>query len=163
MEKRITSRYIDPTDKLLHEDSQRSATERRFGFTILAIDCLLIETFQAFIEGKLDTTSVSGLMFENFLTKRQSFKVHFTKAIAEQFYKEFRCGILHQAEIQGTSLVWSVGALVWFQQGTMIVNRSEFHSLLKHEFGAYLGELRDLNNSQLRQNFRKKMDHVSRK
>jgi hypothetical protein len=49
LQQRVTARYIDPADRLLQNDSSKPATKRRFGFTILALDCLLVETLQAFI------------------------------------------------------------------------------------------------------------------
>ena len=162
LHKRIKSRYLDPADILLNEDSQRAARERRFGFTILAIDCLLIETLQAFVEGREDTRRKSEQMFRNFLTGRASFKAHFSQSTAKQFYEDFRCGILHQAEIQGKSRVWSVGSLARVENGAMIVNRTEFHSRLKQEFQLYLADLRNPTNRQLRKNFRKKMSHIAR-
>lgn len=62
---------------------------------------------------------------------------------AERFYEEFRCGILHQAEIGGDTKVWSVGALLQDKGRRIIVNRNKFHNLLKAEFQGYLAELRE--------------------
>jgi hypothetical protein len=44
----------------------------------------------------------------------------------------------------------------------IIVNRNKFHDLLKAEFQGYLIELRDPAQAELRDNFRKKMDFISR-
>jgi hypothetical protein len=58
---RIEGRYLDPADMLIAaEEEIRPAKNRRFGFTVLAIDCLLIETFQAFIEGLENTNGNSN-------------------------------------------------------------------------------------------------------
>ncbi len=35
---RLSARYIEPVDKLIEAEDEFKATERRFGFTILAID-----------------------------------------------------------------------------------------------------------------------------
>jgi hypothetical protein len=82
------------------------------GFAILALDCLLIESLQQFKTG-VDTTpnGKGGEYFEAFLTS-PGFDKHFDKAKARKFYKEFRCGILHQAEIKNNSTVLRYGALV---------------------------------------------------
>jgi hypothetical protein len=159
---RIYGRYFDPADQLILAEQSKAAYERRFGFAIVAIDCLLIETLGAFIQGLETTDGKSKATFCEFLTTRQRFRGVFTKRLAAQFYKQFRCGILHQAEVGGSSKVWSVGDLVRETDGNLIVNRNELHENLKAEFEDYLVELSDPVNSVLRQDFRKKMDFVCR-
>jgi hypothetical protein len=160
---RIRERYIEPVDFLMAAEETKPATERRFGFTVLAIDCLLVETLGAFIEGREETDGESKRIFRTFLTTRKQFASDFaTDDIANQFYKQFRCGILHQAEIGGDSKVWSVGPLLRVNGNAIIVNRNKFHDCLKEEFQTYLAELRDPKNSTPRSNFRKKMDFISR-
>jgi len=124
LDARITGRYLDPADKLIAADEPINPPQnRRFGFTIIAIDCLLIETFQSFIEGRESTRGQSRRMFKSFLTTRPSFARYFKDALADQFYNEFRCGILHQAEVLGDSIIWSVGPLLRVDGSKMVVNR----------------------------------------
>jgi len=78
-EERIKSRYIEPADLLVENDSKRNPIDRRYGFSIMAIDCLLIETIQSFKEGRTDTKRVSKTVFVNFLTQSHEFKKHFMK------------------------------------------------------------------------------------
>ena len=159
---RIHERFIEPIDYLIAAEEPKSAIERRFGFAVLAIDCLLVETLGAFIDGLEDTDRKSGPTFCKFLTTRPLFSAYFTENLANRFYKEFRCGILHQAEVGGESKVWSVGPLVQVVDDRIIVNRNKFHEQLKAEFENYLAELRDPKNADLRKNFCKKMDFISR-
>jgi len=159
---RIRERYLAPADFLVTAEKETRATERRFGFAVLAIDCLLVETLGAFLEGLEESTNRSKEIFCQFLTSRPRFKVAFSQALAEKFYKEFRCGVLHQADVGGTSKVWSVGPLVRTEGESIIVNRNEFHTCLSFEFTAYLDELRNKSNVQLRSNFRKKMNFIAR-
>lgn len=159
---RIYGRYFDPTDHLMLAEESKPAHERRFGFAIVAIDCLLIETFGAFLEGLETTDRISEATFCKFLTTRQQFSSIFTESLAKQFYKQFRCGILHQAEVGGGSKVWSVGSLVRESNGSLTINRNELHKKLKAAFEDYLTELSDPLNTVLRQNFRKKMDFICR-
>jgi hypothetical protein len=126
------------------------------------VDCLLIETLGAFLDGLDDTEWKSKATFCKFLTTRPLFAGDFTEDLAERFYKEFRCGILHQAEIGGDSKVWSVGPLVRDNGGKLIVNRNKLHERLKTEFQHYLAELRNPANVDLRAKFRAKMDFISR-
>ena len=162
LEARIKGRYLDPADMLIAADRQELPKNRRFGFTVLAVDCLLIETFQAFIEGRKETRNLSKKMFKAFLTTRPAFSSYFDQQLAERFYYDFRCGILHQAEIPADSVVWSVGLLVRVDGQKMTVNRTKFHDALKKEFDAYLKDLADSLQLQLRENFRKKMNHICR-
>lgn len=135
---RIKSRYLEPIDLLIENDSKRTPTDRKYGFTILAIDCLLIETLQAFREGSTDTKSKSKKMFINFLTQRKSFRKYFNSDEAEDFYDDFRCGILHQAEVMGDSLLWSVGMVKGKKfDGTPYINRTKIHEYIGEEVGLY--------------------------
>lgn len=161
---RIHSRYLEPVDLLIKSDKMRSPVERRYGFSIMAIDCILIETLQSFRDGLTDTKNRSKEMFKKFLTEREGFREHFDTAQAERFFYDFRCGILHQAEIMGPSLLWSVGLLKGEKaDGTPYINRTKVHEILKFEVKQYSNELRDPANSKLRKNFRTKMDFITRK
>ena len=160
---RIESRYLEPVDLLIKSDEKRAPINRKYGFSILAIDCLLIETLQAFREGLTDTKGKSKRIFINFLTQRENFKKHFTKSDAIKFYEDFRCGILHQAEVMGDSLLWSVGMVYGKRgDGTPYINRTKIHELIKKEIKLYCDELKDENNSDLRKKFKRKMDFIAR-
>jgi len=162
---RIQDRYLEPVDLLIKADESRSSImERRYGFSIMAIDCLLIETLQSFRDGLKDTKHKSREMFKKYLTERKGFRDHFDEEQANSFFDNFRCGILHQAEIMGPSLLWSVGPLKGEKaDGTPHINRTIFHEILKEEFKRYCDELKDPANSELRKNFRFKMDFIVRK
>jgi hypothetical protein len=122
-----------------------------------------VETLGAFIEGFEDTLGKSQKTFCTFLRTRKQFAADFTTDdLAEKFYEQFRCGILHQAESGGESKVWSIGPLLRVEGNAITVNRNKFHDCLKAEFQTYLGELRDPRNFVLRGNFRGKMNFISR-
>jgi hypothetical protein len=162
LKSRISERYIAPGDFLVAAEKETPAIRRRFGFAVLAIDCLLVETLGAFLDGLEETTGRSKDVFCKFLTSRPQFRRDFPQSMAEQFYREFRCGVLHQAEVGGSSKVWSIGPIVQKHGDSVIVNRNEFHQRLKSDFTEYLQELRDPINAQLRSNFRTKMDFIAR-
>src|SRR5438067_3408767 len=160
---RIRDRYLGPIDFLIQSEEAKPAAQRPFGFTVLAIDCLLVETLEAFIEGLEDTDGQSKKVFRRFLRTRKQFAAEFTSDdIANRFYEQFRCGILHQAETGGDSKVWSVGPLLRVEGNAITVNRNKFHDCLKTEFQTYLSELRDPQNSTLRGNLLKKMNFIRR-
>src|SRR6185312_8484524 len=141
LESRIHDRYINPMDFLIASEANKSASDRRFGFTVLAIDCLLVETLGAFIEGFEKTDGKSKKTFCTFLRTRKQFASEFTTDdVANKFYEQFRCGILHQAEIGGEGKVWSVGPLLRVDGNAITINRNKFHDCLKAEFQTYLSE-----------------------
>lgn len=159
-DKRIRARYLEPVEVLIELDAKRAVHLRVFGFTILAIDCLLVETLQAFRLGLKDTRDRSGDMFRRFLTERPRFREHFDKKSARRFYEDVRCGILHQAEVRRGWRVWSVGRLLAPTDGGFTINRTKFHECLVGEFEDYKAEVRSAGSPELRQHLRKKMDHI---
>jgi hypothetical protein len=163
-ELRIRSRYLEPVDLLVEEDQKRKPTKRRYGFTVLAIDCLLMETLQAFKEGLENTVGISNRTFKNYLLESPNFSQYFKDDTeAESFYKDFRCGILHQAEIMGPSRLWSVGDLKGHTGEFPYINRTKIHECLKNDIEQYINDLKDQRNTELRMNFVTKMNFIARK
>jgi hypothetical protein len=112
---RLTSRYLKPLDIL-----QKNGTLRGEGFSIVAIQCSLIEYLESTLQGKSyryrrngdpplqqHEYSNSGSMFEAFLTTRTPFNTEFTPQLAHDFYASVRCGVLHEAR---TKNGWTIRA-----------------------------------------------------
>jgi hypothetical protein len=161
LEQRLRGRFTDVVEFLIADDETRAPADRRFGFAILALDCLVAETLEAFRQGLVDTRNKSKDLCVTFLSQRPAFKSFFDEALAKRFYYEFRCGIVHNAQVLGSGLVWSVGPLVRQDADRITVNRTAFHEALMREFAAYLNELREPSQSALRQHFRTKMNFVA--
>ena len=159
---RIFERYIEPVDLLISHENDKHYSERRFGFTIIAIDCLLIETLQSFISGRRNTKRGEGSkVFTEFLTQNPNLGEFFSEEQAARFYREYRNGILHQAQTKNGALIWSEWDVVSEIDGQMIINRTEFHRLIKQDFEHYLGRLALPGESRLRKNFVDKMNFVA--
>src|SRR5688500_4751905 len=77
LDQRLKDRYIEPIEVLQAAEQMKSPGEKKFGFTILAIDCFLIETIQSFYEGETDSKNKSTRLFTSFLKERDNFKNHF--------------------------------------------------------------------------------------
>lgn len=136
------------------------------GFVVMALDCLLIETLEQFYRGVPDSVGGSQLFFTHFFERSDVLKNEFTVDQRKLFYEQFRCGILHQDEIKGDSLVRKVGPLVRDNSGNGItINREKFHEILVCEFNNYTKILRGQNPVcvDLRLKFRAKMDYICRK
>lgn len=152
LDDRIKGRFLRMVERIQGEDFS--------GFSVLALDCLLIETLQQFKEGTKKTPRGKGKeYFEKFLTQT-SFGRYFNTATAGLYYEHFRCGILHQAEIKKGSKVWKIGPLVNETHGGITVNYKKFHKELRKVFATYLADLRRGATPTLRENFKNKMDSI---
>lgn len=160
LEDRIRGRFLDMIGRI---ESAKFA-----GFAILALDCLLAETLQQFRDGLPESPSGRGAneaFFVRFL-RTSRFRQFFDKHMASMFYKQIRCGILHQAEVKENSRVVteSDAPLVGLTDDGrgLVVNRRLFHQELVACFDDYVKDLRRTSNHRLRQKFKTKMDHISR-
>jgi hypothetical protein len=151
---RLKGRFLNFGDKCLKDDFS--------GFVVLAIDCLLVETIQQFIEGETDGRNKSERCFKRFL-KRPRFRSDFTnRKTREIFYRDIRCGLLHQAQAKNKWLVRRKQATMLQKIGTdgYIIDVDRFHAALKDSLEDYLTELLKPESKELRDNLWKKMDHI---
>lgn len=152
---RIEGRYFNQIALLAHDINAN-------GFTIMALNCLLIETLFQFRDGKEETPRPNSKTYPAFLL--QEFSSAFTdQQVAESFYSNIRCGILHSAQTKNESrLSDREDVIVTFDGETLVVSVKGITSMLKTYFERYLQKLSDPNESTLRTNFIKKMKFVCR-
>ena len=133
---RLKSRHLDHIDVLL--------TRKTSGFAVLSLDCTLVETLQQYRLGSRKTPRGKGKeYFVEFLTAT-AFSQHFQKDSAEIFYTEIRCGLLHQAEAEGSSRIKrGERPLVEYtaDHKSVVINVHRFHALLKEVISSYEQEL----------------------
>lgn len=137
------------------------ALPTRSGFAILALGCLLIDTIQAFREGRVSTgESSSARSFKTFLRAR-SFRA-FSSADREHFYSYVRNALLHNGE---TREDWKVridsGSLLTKhpQAGTCVINRRLFHAGVLREFRSLCYEIK-AGPVETRTKFLRRMDAI---
>ncbi|NPD85145.1 hypothetical protein HNS38_10265 [Lentimicrobium sp. L6] len=160
---RFEPRYLEPIRLLIQTDAKLPVRERKFGFTIMAISCLLIEALYSFRNGIVDNRNNGKPTFVDFLTKSDSFKPYFDIDSAEIFYDHIRNGILHQAETKEKTLIRDVGPLVRKINDSISINRTAFFEQLENEFHIYVDGLSNPVNIVLRTHFKTKMDHICKK
>jgi hypothetical protein len=110
---RLRSRYIGPIRAL--RDGGKLEGE---GFTIVSIQCALLEFLAALRAGKKfrhenptpphEYKNSSGL-FCDFLQMTDPFCKLFTKSQAKDFYANVRCGLLHEARTKNNWIIWASG------------------------------------------------------
>ncbi|WP_343319985.1 hypothetical protein [Sphingobacterium multivorum] len=162
----MNGRYFDQIAVLEKPGASNSNTFS--GFAIMAIDCMIIETLQQFYHG-IDKTpqSQSIRSFHNFFRRSPKLNSFFTNYPKSKiFYKQIRCGLLHQAQTKNRSVIHirKEPVLAWiddtdFNQGISI-QRKHFHQEILSVFKKYCSDLRNPNEIGLRAKFRTKMGFI---
>lgn len=158
---RLRCRFVEPADVLIAQEIGH--VRGTFGFAILAIDCLLVETLQRFREGRIEKGE-NGRLIRTFLCDR--LRAYFGTdagkgSLSDKFYERCRCGIHHSGQTDGDFRVLRSGPLIQVKENDVVtVNRTIFHEALKKEFDAYLAELSDGKEGALRRNFKRNMDAI---
>lgn len=175
---RFNERYFS-TIHYLSSDFEGKSKDKieQHGFAIMAINCLLIDTFYQFEYG-LETSGE-----HNPITKDKGVGRHYTdflrnsipcfdgappsgnRDLAELFYEEIRCGILHSAQTKGCSLLTCDGdaPISYCERNGDVgikVNVGLFSDVLERYFNNdYVRRIKD-ENAINRENFIKKMKFV---
>jgi hypothetical protein len=163
---RLKRRYLDPIAVL-----QENGTLSGEGFSIMAIQCSLIEFLESTRQGKsyrrptkaqpLDQYeySTSGDVFAAFLYQRQPFSNTFTEASAEDFYVNVRCPLLHEARTKGGWRIWADGpSSVVADTTEKKVFRNNFQTALFQYMNDFEAELVD--SKELQDAFVRKFDSL---
>jgi len=151
--KRFSERYIEPFEAI--EDKK----EKKNGFSLMAIACLMIEALESFWQGLPDTQYKSKKMFKDFFS--HCFELKDFIGLEEQFYENIRCGILHQAETRAGWKISRERNIPLLDKERRIINATKFQTKLKSYLERYKKELetQDLSSS-IWKNFKKKMKTV---
>ncbi|ABR60067.1 hypothetical protein GOD90_16820 [Sinorhizobium medicae] len=159
---RLRSRYIDPITAV--RDGSKWTGE---GFTIVSIQCALIEFLAALRQGKKfrhenpvppHEYKNSRDLFCDFLRRIDPFDKLFTKAKAKDFYANVRCGLLHEARTKGDWIIWASGIPAVDCQ-RKIVYRDSFQDVIEryiHDYGLAL-----LKEIPLQEAFIRKFDDLA--
>ena len=163
---RLALRYLDPI-KLLQENG----TFRGEGFTIVSVQCALIEFLAALKVGKSykflkkgetlgqhEYTS-SNALFCDFLFREEPFKEWFSDISASRdFYQNVRCALLHEARTKNGWKIWASGSIA-VDANKKIVRRDALQTAINVYLAAYGSLLTRDQNVQAA--FIRKFDHLS--
>ena len=105
--RRVESRFLNPINAILKMHPEKGRGE---GFSVVALQCILIEFFEAFYQGRkyacketkdLETNEYnkSRDLFISFLETHPPFSNFFTSSNnwANYYFEDVRCGLLHEA------------------------------------------------------------------
>ncbi|OED49338.1 hypothetical protein AB838_07470 [Rhodobacteraceae bacterium (ex Bugula neritina AB1)] len=162
---RLGLRYLEPISLL-----QREGSFQGEGFSIVTIQCALIEFLEATRQGKnyrfVQNASQlgeheynrSGALFSYFLSRNSPFSDYFDDESATEFYKSVRCGLLHEASTKNGWKIWASGTKpVNIKNRTMF--RDAFQRALLEYIENYGREL--LTDANLQAAFIRKFDHLA--
>jgi len=162
---RLEQRYLHPIKVL-----QKYGTWKGEGFSILALQCTLVEflesTFQGmnyrFVSRRSPDSheySQSSDIFVSFLCNRSPFTQEFNEKLAREFYRSVRCGLLHEAR---TKDGWKVQAKSTDRKivngEKRIIYRNNFQKGLDEVIGWYGKTLPK--DAKLQEGFIRKFDNL---
>jgi hypothetical protein len=137
------------------------------GFAILALDCLLIETVQAFRNGKnAKNNGESRKTHVAFLTTAPKFQPFFSEKLAQDFFTNVRNGLLHDGETRKGWLIKSnpkYSLLDPQAGGFIVINRRKFHAALVAEADSYVKELHTQSQNARRMNLVSAFDDLCKR
>lgn len=163
LDDRITERFLKPAQYLIN--APLDGYQPTFGFAILALDFLVMETIQGFRKGVPNHKGKSEKLIVGFLKKWNAFTQCVPagtdfKEKAERLYVGGRCA-LHHSGTTDRLTVGVTGEMITFNEDqTLRINRTKFHEQLVEEFKRYLLELRNPDSVDLRQKFKRKMNSI---
>jgi hypothetical protein len=153
VEDRIKGRWLDAADQLQREPHSG------FGFAILALDCIVLESLWGFMNGKPTPLGQGEQVYRDILTGPH---FEFTKAQSDGFLAQVRHGIMHDAETRRHWLIEKTipaEAILRRNKGGYILNRTKFHEALNATFVEWIANLRH-GHVALRANMRRRMDQI---
>ena len=182
---RLKTKFFDPIENIINKNDFKGE-----GFTILTVQCALIEALASFRTGQIFNHrkrnsspsyeyKESGKIFVDFLLSASIFEDNFyTKSAnepinkdtpfnAELFYKEVRCGLMHEAKTKGK---WIINAnsnhsredkiFLVDREGKNSILRTVLHFRLLEYINGYCEELKRIESNNLRKHFARKLDHL---
>ena len=164
-ESRLNERYIRPAEEI-----QNSLPVKGEGFSITAILCSLIEALETFYSGKCYKYETprnnneygngkSKSLFVNFLTSKQPFSNIFNENLADDFFKNVRCALLHEAMTRNGWVIRIDNDVLVEQKGSnKILNRFYFLDSIKQYIKIYRSEV--LANKERKNAFIRKMNCI---
>lgn len=176
---RIDGRYFKQIEIMDLNPDRKIGTYA--GFSIMSIVCLLIETLEQFWNGNIETSrnnnnangliSNDSLAFHSFFQRNKILSSFFdSKEKANIFYLKIRCGLLHQGQTKGKSLIHirsNEPILSWLNPNNIedgiSINRRKFVKEVKKVYEDYIEHIENANLNERKRIFKRKMDYIVNK
>lgn len=182
---RLKTKYLNPIDNLLSLKNKQGE-----GFSIVTVQCVLIEKLAAFKSGKIFNSRYneskdppyqykdSRNLFTDFLLRERIFENHFYKIVdknkelnkpfcADDFYTNVRCALIHEGK---TRKNWTINLKprkdyndkLFIREigGKKKIYRTFLQIAIRKYLRDYIEELRESKNDDIRRSFARKMDNI---
>lgn len=123
------------------------------GFVILQIAVSYIEGNQQFREGESSKNKSEEFFIKGM--RRIFEKEDVPRSIISHFYKQVRCGLFHNGMTGKKVFLSSAFRAVAIRNSAIYINPHIFLDEIKKDFSSYIGDLKNVNNNELRENFEK--------
>lgn len=147
LQQRLHLRYLRPIELLQANDKKLGE-----GFSMVALQCTLIEflaayrTGKAYVHGAKETDQVYSdcqKIFWKFLRDQAPFSAVFSGRVAKDFYASVRCGLLHEARTKND---WRIkastnGKALPIEAEKKFVYRNDFQDAIKAYIARYREEV----------------------
>lgn len=141
------------------EELNEYNTEFKSGFAIMTNCCLLIETIATYFEGQNESTKSGTETFNAVFRKANDYQNDLKKFENKAFYKNIRCGLLHQGETYEKFKIRRTGVL--FDEINFVINAKLFCDKLNDFLKSYRDELKIAKwDSELWDKCRVKLRHI---
>lgn len=162
---RMQGRYFDAINKLSNNGDKTEM--QKYGFSIMCIQCLLIDTLVKFRYGP--TLLKRGTLSYNYENQK-----HFTKFLKEvffedfnnemalKFYRDIRCGIIHFGTTKRSSRLTcdSTYLITEIEDENISVDINILEERLEEYFQQYIEEIKQENQTDLREKFIIAMNYI---
>lgn len=174
-ETRISTRYLKPIDSILNLNSNKGE-----GFAVVNLQCSLIETVECFINGWIhqkigrnyvwrnnitsETKNRNEDVFISFFREREPFKSMVPEINGSDFFKDVRCGLLHETQTKKGWKIKTNGSNNSVVGKT--IYRESFHNdietVIKNYKTAIINceKYGEIEGTVLRKNFISKFNHI---
>jgi hypothetical protein len=129
--RRFLGRYVEPLLSV--------PKEKKSGFCMMALSCLMIEALESFRHGWKDSKGKSESAFCSFFDHFDAFVE--LRSHGSAFYYHIRCGILHQAETTNGWRIRRESGIPVFDPNKLEIGANAFFKALISSLEAYCKEL----------------------
>lgn len=159
-ESNIIVEYFKTEDKIIKpKRNSIFNAEYKSGFSIMTNCSLLIETIIAFLEGNNKTSTYGDETFNRFFIKAKFYNNRLSIFENQNFYKNIRCGLLHQGETYGGFKIQREGKL--YNKSKKIINAKIFCDEMNNFLISYKKELLSSDwDSEIWDNCRTKIRYI---
>ena len=144
-ERQVMDWFINPANNLVRYRNKNK------GFIVLMICLSYIEGVEQYRKGRRSNGQSRGFFIDSI---ERIYPNTYNRQDIGDLYSEARCGLFHNGMVQGRIIINnSFHNSLTFNNGDIEISPSKYLRDIRNDFHIYIQELRNINNTQLRNNF----------